>query len=414
MFISARLRDQLDAMRNDRLRVLIAGAGVAGLTLAQLLRAEGFHPVLIERAANHTGAGYMLALMPLVDTAFERLGLQQTYREHSVPFHRYRAHGHRGQLLRDDEIDTLLGKYGDYRGIARGDLMQVLASSDAPVIYGSAIQAISQRSEAAYATLQSGEESVMGEFDAVILADGLHSSSRALLLRPDQVTTYDTRWGGWVVWIDSDVKHADQGDEIWGADFFVGIYPVKDRAGVIVGGHDDDTRGDPRTFVAKIRRQLRTSDTWVERALTKIEKSDGLYYWHFADCRSATWAVDRVALLGDAAAGFLPTAGVGAAVAMESATVLARQLAAAAPSEVPEMLREYERLQRPRVESAQDNSRLLAKMMFRRSRALAVIRDVAGRLMTLKAALGPIIRLLESGPLEGRAEAQATRIMRNS
>jgi 2-polyprenyl-6-methoxyphenol hydroxylase-like FAD-dependent oxidoreductase len=254
----------------------------------------------------------------------------------------------------------------------------------------------------------------MGEFDAVVLADGLHSSSRALLLRPDQVTTYDTRWGGWVAWIDSDEVHADQGDEIWGADFFVGIYPVKDRAGVIVGGHEDDTRGDPRTFVAKIRRQLRTSDTWVERALTKIEKSDGLYYWRFVDCRSATWAVDRVVLLGDAAAGFLPTAGVGAAMAMESATVLARQLAAANRSQVPDVLSEYERLQRPRVESAQDNSRLLAKMMFRRSRALAVIRDVAGRLVTLKSALGPIIRLLESGPLEGRADAQAIRIMRNS
>jgi 2-polyprenyl-6-methoxyphenol hydroxylase-like FAD-dependent oxidoreductase len=90
---------------------------------------------------------------------------------------------------------------------------------------------------------------------------------------------------------------------------------------------------------------------------------------------------------------------------MESATVLAHQLAAANRSQVPGALREYQGLQRPRVESAQDNSRLLAKMMFRRGRALAVARDMAGRLMTLKAALRPIIRLLESRPLARRVEA---------
>lgn len=405
MFIPTSLQDQLEVMRNDRLRVLIAGAGVAGLTLAQLLRAEGLHPVLIDRASNHDDAGYMLALMPLVDKALERLGLQQIYREHSVPFHRYRAHGHRGQLLRDDEIDTLLGKYGDYRGIARGDLMQVLATGGAPVSYKWTIHAVRQEPEATYATLQHNETSAIGEFDAVIVADGLHSSSRALLLQPDQVTTYDTQWGGWVVWGDSDEAHADQGDEIWGADFFVGIYPVKDRAGIIVAGNNADTRQGPAAFVAKIRKQLRASDPWMEHALKKIEVTGGLYYWRLVDCRSATWTMGRSALLGDAAAGFLPTAGIGAAMAMESATVLARQLAAASRSQVPDALREYEHRQRPRVESAQDNSRVLAKMMFRRSRALAVVRDVAGRLVTLKTALGPIIRLLESMPLERQVEA---------
>lgn len=405
MLVSTSLQHQLEGMRNDRLRVLIAGAGVAGLTMAQLLRAEGLHPVLIERAANHSGAGYMLALMPLADAAFARLGVQQAYREHSVRFHRYRIHGHQGKLLRESEIDTLLGKYGDYRGIARGDLMQVLAAGSAPVSYESEIQAIRQEPESVHVTLQNNETPIIGEFDAVILADGLHSNSRALLLRPDQVTTYDTRWGGWVAWIDSNEAHADQGDEIWGADFFVGIYPVKDRAGVIIGGHESDTRNNPESFVARIRRQLRTSDDWTDRALTKIAKSDDLYFWRFADCRSATWTVDRVALLGDAAAGFLPTAGIGAAMAMESATVLAHQFAAAGRGEVPEVLREYERLQRPRVESAQDNSRALAKLMFRRSRALAAVRDVAARLITLKTALGPIIRLLETGHLEPQKQA---------
>jgi 2-polyprenyl-6-methoxyphenol hydroxylase-like FAD-dependent oxidoreductase len=78
--------------------------------------------------------------------------------------------------------------------------------------------------------------------------------------------------------------------------------------------------------------------------------------------------VGRVALLGDAAAGFLPTAGIGAAMAMESAWVLGSLLADAALDRVPDALHRYEASQRPRVEAAQANSRQLARLMFTRSR----------------------------------------------
>lgn len=67
MFVDAPLEEQLGRQRGDRLRVLVVGAGVAGLTLAQLLRRKGLHATLIERAADSTDVGYMLALMPLVE-----------------------------------------------------------------------------------------------------------------------------------------------------------------------------------------------------------------------------------------------------------------------------------------------------------------------------------------------------------
>ncbi|HWU74880.1 MAG TPA: FAD-dependent monooxygenase, partial [Rhodanobacter sp.] len=106
----------------------------------------------------------------------------------------------------------------------------------------------------------------------------------------------------------------------------------------------------------------------------------------------------RTVLLGDAAAGFLPTAGIGAGMAMESAGVLARRLLAADRAGVAAVLHDYETAQRPRVEAAQDNSRALMKYMFRRSRVLAAARDVAARLVSLKLVLGPIRKLLESAP----------------
>lgn len=46
MFIETSIEGQLEAQRDDRLRVPVVGAGVVGLTLARLLRRSGPNPVL--------------------------------------------------------------------------------------------------------------------------------------------------------------------------------------------------------------------------------------------------------------------------------------------------------------------------------------------------------------------------------
>lgn len=399
MFTATSLNTQLARAQADHLRVLVVGAGVAGLTLAQALRAGGLHPVLVERAADHADDGYMLALMPLVEPVLRQAGVRDAYRARSVRFHRYVLHGRHGQRLREYAIDSLLSRYGEYRGIARGELMRALADEGAAVSYATTLQALRQTPEAAHVVLREGDSTHEAMFDAVVLADGLHSSSRELLLPAQQVSTFDCGWGGWVAWMDSDAAHADRGDEIWGSDFFVGVYPVKGRAGVFVGGHRDDTRAGPQAFVEHIRGQLRCVDERMRRALAAVAQPHAQpYFWPLTDCRSVPWTVGRTVLLGDAAAGFLPTAGIGAGMAMESAGVLAKRLLAADRAGVAAVLHDYETAQRPRVEAAQDNSRALMKYMFRRSRVLAAARDVAARLVSLKLVLGPIRKLLDSAP----------------
>jgi 2-polyprenyl-6-methoxyphenol hydroxylase-like FAD-dependent oxidoreductase len=62
------------------------------------------------------------------------------------------------------------------------------------------------------------------------------------------------------------------------------------------------------------------------------------------------------------------------------------------------VLAEWERVERPRVESAQANSRVLAKLMFRRGPVVAWLRETIMRALTVKAALGPIVRLIADQP----------------
>ena len=50
MIIAATVDGQLKDVRPEEPRVLIVGAGIAGIALAQLLRGRGMHPVLIDRS----------------------------------------------------------------------------------------------------------------------------------------------------------------------------------------------------------------------------------------------------------------------------------------------------------------------------------------------------------------------------
>ena len=283
------------------------------------------------------------------------------------------------------------------------DRLQLLGSRGGAVTYDATVTALQQRPMAVAATLYDGSIHVEAEFDLVIAADGLHSATRDLVLDPGQISTCDTGWGGWVAWAEPDGA-ADLGEELWGAGIFIGTYPVKGHLGVFVRGPRSDTGVGPKRFVARVRSRLGPVDSRTDRALDVVAQSQDAYYWSLSDRRSDTWSVGRVVMLGDAAAGFLPTAGIGAGLAMESAWVLGSLLRVAAPNRVPDMLRDFEEFQRPRVEAAQDNSRQLARLMFLESRVLAALRDTAARFVSLETALRPITKLLQEQPRPARLE----------
>ena len=389
------LATQIDAVNGSRLRVLVIGAGVAGVTVAGILRTRGVRAVVVERAEAGSDAGYMLGLMPFVDPVLRDLGVEARYLECSVGMHQYRLHGASGAVLKDYSLDEAIGQFGHYRGIERGQLLRVLGIEALPVAYRTTVTGLDQDGERVHVMLNEAGREVEAEFDAVIVADGLHSATRSLILAPGDlaITTYDTGWGGWVAWTSAD-DACDRYEETWGAASFLGLYPVPGRIGVFVGGPHEATAEGPLAFTEQVQRGLRTVDDRCARALQAVAATPDAYYWSMSDVRADRWTAGRVALLGDAAAGFLPTAGVGAAMAMESADILGRQLATGDAASVPSALSAYEHMQRPRVETAQNNSRQLARLMFRRGRLVTKARDTLTRFVGVNTALGPIRKLL--------------------
>ncbi len=360
---------------DERLNVLITGAGVAGLTLAALLRQQGVTPTIVERANDLQHTGYMLGMYPLGGRILHGLGLHDLYLEKSGPARVYTAHDGTGRLTQRYDLEQFISHFGAYRALSRGALIDVLRQGvgDTPIHFGTTVECIVQRDSTVEVTFSDGTKD---HFDLVVGADGLHSRMREMLLRPNERAYWKTGWGGWVCWADASLHPADTYSEAWGAGRFLGLYPTPEHLGVFVGGnrHQIDALG-PVGLADDFRLRMSHFDGPLDAILDAVRATDDPFFWDFHDCHTKRWHEGRVVLLGDAAVGILPTAGVGASVAMDAAAALADELARTDAAHIPYTLDLFVRRQRPRAEAAQKNSRQLARWMMVDGPPTAWLRD---------------------------------------
>lgn len=147
--------------------------------------------------------------------------------------------------------------------------------------------------------------------------------------------------------------------------------------------------------LAEIRERFEGMPDAVKQAFDETDQQQAVWRDDFDDVRLPRWSAGRVSLLGDSAAAMLSTAGVGASMAMESAAVLAQELAMSDSRLVSYALARYERRRRKRVDRVQSQSRWLAWTVRARG-PFAPVRDSAFRMTTPKMFLGAFSTVLFS------------------
>lgn len=375
--------------RRSDFRILIVGAGVGGMTLAALLERQGLRPTLVERAPSFDHAGYMLGLWPLGYRVLHGLGLYPRFADETIAGRHYEIRDDRGELVKRWSLDSITDRFGPNLSCTRPQLIRLLHSSldGVELRLGTALEQLEPLGDVVAAHFSDGSS---GAFDLVVGADGAHSRVRELVFGTQP--TFDTGWGGWVWWADVDSVPAETFLEHWGAGRFVGAYPTAAGAGIFAGTpvEDDIERSGPGRR-QRLRMRFSGMGDAVDRWLDAVPDDDQeMFFWRMADVRSAEWARGRVVLLGDAAAAFLPTAGIGASMAMESAAVLADELSRVDRRSVELALDLYVQRRRRRVERTQDDSRHLARAMFVRSATLAHVRDIVTRFYSVEGLAGSI------------------------
>jgi 2-polyprenyl-6-methoxyphenol hydroxylase-like FAD-dependent oxidoreductase len=167
--------------------VLIAGAGIAGPTLAFWLRAAGFGPTLIERAPALRAGGYVVDFWGLGYDIAERMGLEKEINRIGYHMREMRIVDERGERIAGFGTKVFRElTSGRFVTLGRSDLARLLFEKirgTTEVIFGDEIAGIQDRADCVRVEFKRTSERL---FDLVIGADGLHSNVRKLVFGPQE------------------------------------------------------------------------------------------------------------------------------------------------------------------------------------------------------------------------------------
>ena len=378
------------------MRVLIAGAGIAGLSLALRLHQRGLTPVVIERSPRLRDGGYMLGLSdPGLDAA-ERMGVADTLRAtRHMPRRLVYVDGDGRERFAIDgpTIDRLVG--ARQFNLLRGDIERALyerVRGEVEVRFGASVEAVEDQRDGVGVRLGDGAE--IG-CDLVVGADGLHSRLRALRFGPEQrfVRPLGARVAAFLLdrpaFPDTEPGTSYSLTEVGRA---AALASAGD--GRLVAFFIWRTGGRPRPGTAEeeLRRAFAGAGWRVPAMLEGLSRTQDVYFDEVAQVAMPRWSAGRVALLGDAASAVSLIAGKGATLALAGAVVLADALADG-PHGTDAVFAAYEARLRPWVEAAQRMARRNVHLFAPANRFQLLARGAVLRLAA-RPLLAPVLRRL--------------------
>jgi salicylate hydroxylase len=346
--------------------IIIAGAGIGGLTAALTLTRAGYRAVVLEQAARLEEAGAGIQLSPNATRVLAELGLADRLRPHVVAPEAIRIMASSGrEIVRVPLSVSAEQRYGaPYWVIHRADLQAVLAtaieqSPDITLRLGTRVEdfAVHQHGITVQARTTQGMRDEQGI--ALIGADGLWSALRTRLGdRKQPRFARRTAWRAIVPVARLTPEFREPVTGLWlGHDAHLVHYPVKGGREVnIVAIVRDDWREPGWSAPGKPDELARRFESFAPLARALIALPERWQKWALFD-RPPRRMRPRgpVTLLGDAAHPMLPFLAQGGAMAIEDAAVLAQCLGRDEDTEGA--LRAYEHARHRRVARAQREAR---------------------------------------------------------
>jgi len=368
--------------------IVIAGAGIGGLTAALALAGKGFRIVVIDKAERleETGAGIQLS--PNATRVLIGLGLGYRLLPTAIVpeaiMIKTRRGGEIARLPLGAEIETRYG--APYWIIHRGDLQAALlaavrAHHDIELELGAEVDAFAVYPNGI--TVQALRELRAADTHGVALvgADGLGSRVRELVAgKTPPRFAHRTAWRALVPADAVASEFRERKIHLWlGRRSHLVHYPVKGGTMINIVAIATDhvpsagwsTGARPAEVMARFPRFF-----WARQARELLAQPAQWLKWplyHLPPVRP--WSRGPVTLLGDAAHAMLPFLAQGAAMAIEDAAVLAQRLADARDHPAAAM-RRYERHRRARTARAQRAARRNG-MVYQLGGAGAFLRTLA-------------------------------------
>ena len=345
------------------LRVLIAGGGIGGLAAALALLRDGVDVEVCEQAREpkELGAGVQLAANGT--RVLYALGIGEELNALSCEAQgKEIRHWRTGETWKLFDLGPAsIERYGfPYFTVYRPDLLDVLARAvrrEKPDAIRYGVRCTGFEQDRRGVVLKTEDASIRG--DALIGADGVHSSIRQALFGADRPRfTGVVAWRG-IVPMQRLPRHMARtvGSNWVGPGGHIVHYPL--RAGKLMNFVGALERSDWRieSWSARGTREELVADFrgWHDDIQAFIREIDTPYKWALmVRPPLERWSVGRVTLLGDAAHSMLPFLAQGAVQAIEDACVLARCLKE--PESIEAALSRYEQARKERTRRTVEGS----------------------------------------------------------
>ena len=373
--------------------VLVAGAGIGGLSAALGLALTGVKVDVFERARAFGDVGAGLQLGPNAMHVLRAYGLEDALRAHACEPEAgiLRDYKRGNALLTTAMKGAYEHRYGaPYLHIHRADLHAILLkaakSAGADMHVSSSVTGYQQTEDAI--TLQTDTREHIG--DILIGADGIKSAIQTQMNGDSAVTfTRQTAWRGLIETQALAPNSLPFAANNWMGPgrHFVSYYVRSGSQINFVAVKEAERWADESWSVAGDMSSLRAAFADFDPVVRSIlEACDSCHLWGlFERAPLARWRDGRAALLGDAAHPMLPFMAQGAAMAIEDSWVLASFISQ--ERNVRSALKSYEQARKPRAAFIQALSKRNAGLYHLRRPAPMALRAAKFKLASAIPAL---------------------------
>lgn len=348
--------------------IIVAGAGIGGLTAALALARKDFRVVLVDKAHRLEEAGAGLQLSPNVTRILIALGVGERLARVAVAIDAVCVRSQRNRPI----IDIPFGRDAELRfgtpyWVAhRADLQTTLLEAadghpDIDIELDLKVDGFVSHANGVTVQCRHGDRLVERHGIALIGADGVWSTLRERLGEDAPRFAGRTAWRATLPAKALDPEYRRPNVHLWlGGNAHLVAYPVKAGAAVnLVAIAADDTATLGWSTASARAEVLGHFSRWFWAADVRdiLALPDGWLRWPLYDRPPlAAWGRGRMTLLGDAAHPMLPFLAQGAGMAIEDGFVLAEHLADAR-DDVESALRRYEAQRMPRTARVQRGAR---------------------------------------------------------
>ncbi|GAA1603504.1 FAD-dependent monooxygenase [Kribbella sancticallisti] len=381
------------------MKVVICGAGIAGLALANRLAALGHDVVVLERTPGPRPQGYMIDFFGAGYDAVEAMGLLPALREVAYHLEEATLLDERGR--RRARIDPKQFATGPLLSIMRPDLERVLREHLPAAVelrFDTSVTAVSDHGDGVRVTAADGSQY---EADLVVGADGIHSTVRRLVFGEEPEFLRYLGFHTAAFTFDSPEIHATIGGRFCLTDTAgrqMGFYSLRDGRVAAFTVHRTANPVLPADLRAAVRHSYGGLGWIAPEALDRCPPSPDIYYDQVAQIVMPRWSTGRVVLIGDACHAVSLLAGQGASLGIAGAYVLADQLTR--PQPIEQALTSYEELWRPIAEEKQAAGRAGAGWFLPESRLRLALRRLMLRFIAL-----PMVKRRAAAVLTGKSTA---------